>query len=410
MNTDTLQIVHDRIELCGLPEDIQSMLLSNGLVTNSGKKVSFCGLIKTINNCFIFFPRQSYCDGKSVPDLFSAIRKYSEHSNRMLLSDDEGDHLVGQNELNLVAEILSDFHTNGIYTRRRRLTRTNKGKTNWSRTIKKFDPFLGSNGPVYLDYIGATVSIQADSEPSKIHAYIVSALDKMYGEILFGFESYQDDGLLDPKSFKKDFLIAVLRAELQILYSDRDIRLFKHLIKFLETMYGEAESNLVIGIKGFHTLWEHMLKSIIADTVDINREFSIPTYIDTEGRHLPAPQKGQRTDIIAHNIENDIYAVIDAKYYDALDLKSAPGWGDLLKQFFYAKAIKSLSSTSKVKNYFIFPGSVSVLDSVYMQKHQSGVRDSSYDDIQCLYLDPHLVIKTYIEGKLLEDLSNQLVA
>lgn len=405
-----IHISSDRAEVNSLPNDIQRTILAHGLITTGGKRVCFCGLIQSDTHSYVFLPRKMPKEKELVPNLFSSIRQYSKHSENIYHPDDEGDNFRGKNELQLVTSILSDFHTNGIYTRRNRLKKKNTGKPNWSRTMKNFNPFFSSNGAIYFDYSGSMTTNQSDSEVSRIHAYIVKTLDNTYGKILFGFQSYRDDSLLAPKKIDKRYLITVLKSEMHSLYSDRDIRLLKFLINYIETIYGRTKSEVVIGIKNFHSMWEYMLKQTISGTVDINKEFSIPTYVHINGQHLRAAQKGQRTDIIVYDEANNTYIIIDAKYYDAIDLQSSPGWGDLLKQFFYAKALKAIRTDAKVYNYFIFPGDKKILSSVYMQKHNSTESDDLYGQIQCLYVSPNSVMKAYTEGNILIDLCNKMVA
>ncbi|RWU07967.1 LlaJI family restriction endonuclease [Pseudidiomarina gelatinasegens] len=403
-------LVNDRIELSLLPADIQNHLLRYGLITSGGQKACFCGLLKTNEHIYVFLPRKMEQRQNSLPGIFAAIRKYSNHSNSLVDSEDGGDNLLGKYELTLISDILTDYRQNGIYTRRNRLNTLNKGKPNWSKTVSKFDPLFSIMGPIYLNYAGSISLNQADSEASRVHAYIVKLLDITYGKILFGSSNYQSGVLPLPQNQNENYLLSVLNSELQNLYSDRDIRLFNHLIKYIKRIHGKNNTNVVIGIKGFHTLWEHMLKSIITGAVDINSEFSIPTYITSTGEHLEAPQKGQRTDIITHDKTNNVYAIIDAKYYHAQDLKNAPGWSDLLKQFFYAKAVKSIAATSRVKNYFIFPGDKQVLTSAYMRKRNVNEADADYANIQCLYVDPQEVIEAYTKEVILENLSKQLIS
>lgn len=409
-------IENDRINLDKLPEEVRNQLMSNGLFTYGQKKVSFCGLIHTPNFRYIFTPRQSSDSASLVPDMFSAIRKYSEDTDRIHISENEGDDLFGHNSLDIIHSLLSDFRRNGLYSRRLRLNQKNTGKPNWSKTIKNFVPFLGSKGPVYPEYSGSKNVQQTDSEVSRIHAFIIRKLDAEYGSILFRQRSYREDGILMPQRTDPEYFDSVLKSELQALYSDRDIILINTLLSYVRELYGSNESNLIIGIRGFHNLWEKMLKSVLTNAVDINREFSIPTYRkskpeDNNKKKIDvAKQKGQRTDIILHNKTSNTYAIIDAKYYDANSLTSAPGWGDLLKQFFYAKALKSIRETAIVKNFFIFPGTENYYSSAYMQLHNSEKADSLYDEITCIYISPNKVLNAYIEDKFLVDLSNTLLS
>ena len=62
--------------------------------------------------------------------------------------------------------------------------------------------------------------------------------------------------------------------------------------------------------------------------------------------------------------------VVDAKYYRAQGLDSAPGWPDLVKQFFYARALKAYCPEPTVNNAFVFPGQ-GPLKSAHMHNRDS---------------------------------------
>ena len=85
----------------------------------------------------------------------------------------------------------------------------------------------------------------------------------------------------------------------------------------------------------------------------------MPVYRERSGREIAKPQKGQRVDIFLYELSSKEVCVIDAKYYDGSSLDHAPGWPDLVKQFFYAKSLTAGNlkhEVTAVRNYFIFPG------------------------------------------------------
>ncbi|WP_178306498.1 LlaJI family restriction endonuclease [Vibrio algicola] len=102
-------------------------------------------------------------------------------------------------------------------------------------------------------------------------------------------------------------------------------------------------------------------------------------------------QKGQRIDTLLKSEDGQHYAVVDAKYYGAQSPNTAPGWSDLVKQFFYVNAVEEVAgSTVKVTNHFIFPGSKSKLKAAYVAHRNKSISSendclSNYPPIHCHY-------------------------
>lgn len=406
----------DRCLLTDVPKVIAEKLSSGRLLTQSGKKVSYCGLIIVGDSICVFLPRKTQMScpinvqRNFSPALFKALRLYSKRSRRLNTSDDEGDNLEGDEQLGLAYDLLTDYRINGLYSRRNIHKETNIGRPNWHRTISKHLPYLSTSGPIYMDYEGAESRNQTDSEASKIHSFLIQYLDHKYGQAFFGSALFVDNGLTRPTAINEKYFLVTLNNELQNLYSERDIRLFRMLIKLVKKIFGDTLTSIYIGTRSFHTIWEHMLTKTLSSVIDLNSEFSIPTYKDSQGKFYPATKNNQKADIILHNKESNIFSVVDAKYYEATSLQSVPSWPDLVKQFFYAKAVESLYANATIKNFFIFPGTENYFKSVLMtdRKDKSKV-DRQYQEIECIYVDPSEVINAYITGSILKSLSERLV-
>ena len=116
-------------------------------------------------------------------------------------------------------------------------------------------------------------------------------------------------------------------------------------------------------------------------------------------------QKGMRLDVFIKN-ENSCW-VIDSKYYTATGAHDAPGWSDLVKQFFYVKAVRLIYPELKsIKNIFIFPGgknSLSKIEMVYREQSKDETKleklAKDFIPIECLYLDPNDVMEKYLNSK-----------
>ena len=99
--------------------------------------------------------------------------------------------------------------------------------------------------------------------------------------------------------------------------------------------------------------------------------------------------------------------VIDSKYYTATGAHDAPGWSDLVKQFFYIKAVKLIYPELKsIKNIFIFPGITNPLSTIQMVYREESIDEKKlvklsedFIPIECLYLDPNDVMEKYLNSK-----------
>lgn len=410
----------DRCLLDDLPSPLQETIRERGLLTSNGSrvsnKVSFCGLITCRGSNYVFLPRKTdktsegNAHKKYAPALFKALRKYHREVSSLLNVNEDGVELEGTDNIADIYFLIDDYRKNGLYSKRQTHRNKNKGKPNWPRTISRHQPVLSSIGPAYIEYEGVQRNNSADGEISRIHAYIIKKLDDKFSDIFIGNKSYKHDGIHPPQALEKNYFISKLKNELRNVYSERDVMLIRTLIKVLNKTFHNQEEETVIGIRGFHTIWEHMLDKVLDGKVDINKEFSFPSYVDNHGTVYPAKFKGQRTDTILADYEKNQFSVIDAKYYDAVSLGTAPGWPDLVKQFFYAKAVQSLKPTASVKNYFIFPGNNSHFDRAFMSKDDSLVADLRYPPIFCKYIEPAEVIKAYISGIKLSKLSEELLS
>jgi len=125
----------------------------------------------------------------------------------------------------------------------------------------------------------------------------------------------------------------------------------------------------------------------------------------------PATSKAQRTDTVLKAPQYNSFVVIDAKYYGASDVQSAPGWGDIVKLFFYAKALKVYAQNAEVGNAFVFPES-GPFHSVHMieRGEKGAILDEDYPPIRCFYLDPMELIECYTTGQKLIELSRSLMS
>lgn len=413
----------DRALLSELPEHVAKEIRHRGLVINGvTEKISFVGIMVHEKETSVFLPRsvQSKTKGMQLTlasDTLKAVEKYGRESKASVDIMDEGDGRKSLNQLSLICALLDDFRQNGIYTRRREVKKINQGKTDWKRTVNKVTPFPGSGGrPVYLDTHGIKRQYFNNCEIAIIHARVVHQLDTQFSWIVTGNIRPIAPELNDytaPRG-NAEYQISRLQNELSQTYSDRDIRLLKLLIRYLQTNSGDDTANFVMGLEKFHFCWEHMLGKVLKHTVNLNNKLPAPAYIDKNGKVLTADEKGMRTDIILHNKEANRYTIADAKYYAATGVSNAPGWGDIVKQLFYEKALKTLDTSASIKNAFIFPGIEGNLKEARIRDRinstgKEAVFIGDFKPIHCYYTDPMQVIGKYLKGNKMNELTEQLL-
>lgn len=177
---------------------------------------------------------------------------------------------------------------------------------------------------------------------------------------------------------------------------------------------GKEEDSLIIGVRKFHSLWEAMLDECLIGNYPVNSKLPIPVYQTKEGLFIPVAQKGQRTDTVLKHVDEHRFAVVDAKYYGASSPYTAPGWPDLVKQFYYQQAVcQMVGAGTPVSNHFIFPGSHAKLKSAHVASRGVDVKSSSdclpgYAAIYCHYQDPIELLETYVSGGKLTRLTNEI--
>jgi hypothetical protein len=413
-----ITVFRDRDFIGSMPKVTQNLLHKEKLFTDGKQNTSFCGLLFHNQNIDVFLPRNSKYDQSKYSKIqiasliLNTIRIYGiEFDSPLTIDDGEIDNQIGGLSLNLITELINDYRQNGLYTKRQSLNTLNIGKHNWSKTIARSVLYPSGFNSIYLDIFGSKRVNSSSCEVSKIHASIIKELDKKFSLLMFGYDGmFSEHHIQKPISNDIEYQIYILEKELRVTYSGRDIWLLKSLIDYLKMIKGDSSSDMVIGIKYFHTVWEYMLSKTLTNTVSVNKLIPIPTYKLTNESLVSAPKKGQRMDIVLRNRETNTYCIVDAKYYSASSVSSAPGWPDLVKQFFYAKALKQIEPDARVLNAFVFPNSAGILKSAHMQGRQdSSLLDSDYEPVKCFYIEPLKVLISFVENEKLNVFSDSLL-
>lgn len=391
-----------------------------GLIAPDMLKVSFCGVVSYSDGLAVFLPRNhnfSMEDGGiAAHHLLQALLKYYQSKDSGIYAQESGEEVIGGRAFSLATSLLNDYRANGLYVRRIKEQTINAGKVNWSRTIARSTPYPATNGPMYLDLSTTRSRYISNCETAKIHAQVIKELFSDFGLLWLGLTSYSDECLeLMPKPLvSTEVQIAYLQRELQVSYSERDMYLIKGLIQYLSIKKGSNTNNVLIGVRKFHNLWESMLDECLIGKYSVNRKLPVPVYQTANDEFISVAQKGQKTDTVLKNSESNRFAVVDAKYYEASSPATAPGWPDLVKQFYYHKAISFMEGEdATVSNHFIFPGGKGQLKSAHVAERGRVIKSeldclAEYSTIHCHYQPPVELLEAYVNGKKLIGLTDEI--
>lgn len=379
MLLNNTEIFLDRCSVKSLPVQIQNFIIDNQLVSSRENQfVSFCGVILLEGKKYVFFPRST--DKKIIDSdqykyaklLVSTLHRYfNQTKNTVFHPDDEfqPSDMLGLDQFEIRRKILTDYLDNGLFFSKQDALRKNKGKINWNITLKKGSLFPDkNNSPIYLDYYSKKINDFHD-EVAKIHVGVLQQIfeDNLFFDTKFKKIPYSVK-YANASKLNTISKIKILKSELKNQYNSRSIRLIKLLIDFLKNYCTKNSKSTVVGVTKFHYAWEHMLAETQSNTVNLNNLLPKPMYIATDTTKKPAIKGSMRTDICFIDELTKTVTIIDAKYYQATSVENAPGWGDLVKQFFYEKALKTLPRYSEytIKNMMIFPGSTQNFEKVRM--------------------------------------------
>ena len=394
---------------------IDKLDLIGGLdVVNKGRKIAFCGVIICDDCTYCFAPAKSEPNKiEFIGNLIRVIHAYRNSIDSSLLAfdEDEKGKVIEEISLTDIFEIMDLYFNVGILKSKKQAY-SEKGRTNWSKTVnREFPVFTSDNVPIYFDLHKYPISVYQDDLISSIHCEIILDILNKFHWLDERFNFVSKDHLSEKKLLNEldaNQKISLLNQRLHSTFISLEIRTLQLLIRYLEKVHESGSKNIVIGIRKFHYVWEFLLRNIFHDVEEkINSLLPVPKYqfLGPTDFSETSNQKAMRLDVFIKS-ENSCW-VIDSKYYTATGAHNAPGWSDLVKQFFYVKAVKLIyPELESIKNIFIFPGvknSLSNIEMVYRDESKDETKlaklAEDFIPIECLYLDPNDVMENYLMSK-----------
>ena len=408
----------DRAFKQSIPDHLKGdIALQGGDIDPDKARIAFCGFLFKGKDTYVFMPRGSVVRKNDLRDielarlLFQCLTKYCR-ANESFLQKEGRSTVVGSPQiLPLIVEILNDYKLNGIYTSENSFNRKGfQGKTDWKKTIANVDAHVDGGDVIYPHFINRFTSINYSNKVTEIHHSILVKIIERFGWLL------PDIDRVKLHAHKRALIsstdVGLVKSELSQVFSDAKIRTLKMLIQFLENDFNVGNPDSVAyGFSDFQYVWEHMLRNVLSPT-HVFSDMPTPAYRENSGKEVRVGQKGQRVDIFLYESANKEACVIDAKYYDGSSVDKAPGWPDLVKQFFYAKSLSAGNlrhEVRSVKNYFVFPGiSADTSPDMAYVVDSSGPLNAEFPPIKCLHVSPEIIIKSYVSSKPLLDLRQKL--
>jgi hypothetical protein len=417
-----LQFYNDRDKVSEVDGNLTSELSALNLITSDKvPRISFCGLLIKGKKLSIFLPRSVAIKDMgasekvlAASELMRAVEMYGQASKTAVNLPDAGEGLKGEALLGLATRLIKSYRAHGLYSHRRTTATLNSGKPDWRATVASSVAFPDRVGrPVYLDIISTKRRYFSDCEVARIQALVLRDIDERFSWIITGQEGRLAPELDEVQQPRGDtqYMLSMLRRELPMLYSDNDVMLVTSLINYLQEVSGKEDASMVIGLRKFHFAWEFMLSKVLTDVwPNINKILPAPVYQKSDGVYANAFRSGMKTDTALRRQGKGRVVIVDAKYYEATTVNNAPGWGDIVKQFFYEKALMAVDGSSDIRNVFVFPGVDGPFTEVQLCSKEDNRKffTADFPPIYCHYVDPLKIVHYYVNSKRMPEFTTTL--
>ena len=397
-------------------KQMESLTKTNSLVglcrnatNNDGDR--FVGIRVDTDKIEVCFPIGYHLpetDDEARNDIYSLIRVLSEFSpnksSKLHLRGIETDSDISF-PIDAYLEIIRYYlEHHSYYHEKEPLFKTSdRGKTDWNRTIKNKKPIIQSNGsPIYLDRIVRLSTPKNNQFITEIHKYCVFESFQKIGWLFTKYTPERSSYRIEPKS-----AIMELKTKLSQTNNDKTRRLFSSMISMLSyTDKNTDKHQAYFGTDNFEYVWEKLVDRIFGIS---DKELFFPkaswTIRDAHCRTFEALYP----DTIM-SVDGELY-VLDAKYYRygvTGNIFHLPEGSSIHKQITYGEYIGSNQKFVNLKtgehptvyNAFLLP-----FDSLKAEKHvfynfgeatgEWKTQKLAYETVQGILVDTKYAIKNY---------------
>jgi hypothetical protein len=412
---DQIAYHRDRCLVNEFQPSVRDCLASKYERLNNKATIDFCGVVFHEGEISAFLPVGS-SEQSNTSDIRLLLKSLGRYAAEKTAEDrwyKSGERWAESHEnLSLIAvifELLEDFRRNGLYSERHSSRATATGTPDWARTFKKV-PYLSRSGRLVYPELATKVFLDSYSNLlSQIHNSVIREIADKYSIFLWD-TGFRPAANLPPPALRNLHSPSNIKSLKQIkhsLFTVRSQRLLDLIHSYLTHSPVEADAPIPLGISRFEYMWEHMLKKTLSQKDDNMPDIPFGRYFADTTR---VADRTGKLDIFLSDSSHG--SVVDAKYYKAEAVgsdKHLPGWGDIVKQLYYAKTIGDVCPDIELSNWFVFPGTEQQVTSVKIIDPNTGNDAKGYQPIYCKYIDPSLVMKAYISGERLNDIRNDLL-
>jgi len=413
----------------GLTQAQVSELLRAGVLRpdrEGSLRADFVGLFATPSELFLFLPK--FCSGAvdhdvrsglSIDLIVRVLRHYWRRCADGAVDTQQIEELRHQSrQLRLEYDAFHTLHRRflreGLYRREStHLQVSGISRIHWPKTIAATVSIHTASSVLYERPVATHRRLQVN-EVSRIHAsvlahlankYMLSAKAALMTALRHDTSLIADEDLL--RSRRR--WASLVQRELGTVFSSGDVSLLRLLLDFLEakaSLAGPVVSRLY-GTNSFHSVWEDACSVVLGSNLHEHQSrVPRPVWVLTlpnGGGQQRYPGAKQRPDIVLRR--GGDWAILDAKYYYPLPRRLC-GWGDIVKQLFYAKTFDNPEGAS-ISNGFVLPDPdverVEHVGSVQVE-HDDGRVSADVAAVEVSVVNPYVVLEAYTRAEVLPDL------
>ena len=378
----------------------------------------FVGIKVDGGDTLVYFPlgyRLSETEEGIRRDIFQLIAILNEFKDKKegIMPEKKYDDTVEDNfPITSYMEIIHYYLENGYYIEVEPVYKTReRGKINWSKTIKQQTPLLSFNkdnstySPVYTKFTVKQATPNENMEITRIHQYCVRESFEKIGCLFTSF--------MPPKAeinYDKNRFLTILRSKLSNTNNDIKKRLFQSMIEMLDFMdEKEPNKNIHFGTNSFHNVWEGLIEATFGTEVKEDY-YHRAHWLLSDGDNHPLSPPLQPDSIMCVKDDENIcnYFVLDAKYYKygvSKNSKELPKNTDISKQLTYAEYLEigKEINADNIYNAFLIPfnmdGDKFHSDVPFMNigeaVSQWKTNEKNYEKIQGILVDTRFLMNSY---------------
>ncbi len=330
------------------------------VVTHEDKD-SFVGIRADTEDAMVYFPLGYELSDteddirRDILQLITILNEFKDRREGHITERHYDETEKDKFPLNAYMEIILYYMENGYYKELEPVYKTReRGKINWSKTIKQQRPLLSLNSdnttysPIYTHFTVKLSTPNEDEEITLINKYCVRKSFEIIGWL---FTSY-----IPPEAevvYNENRFLAVLNSKLVNTNNDRKKRLFQSMIDMINEMDEESNHKIHFGTNSFAYVWEGLIDKTFGNR---KKELYYPKGIWKLRYNDDKPTSKLRPDTIMSY--NDDFFVIDAKYYkygDSRNRNHLPSSDSINKQVTYGEYVQLLEEGKSVYNAFLIP-------------------------------------------------------